>query len=143
MYQIEVKRSSPDKEKIFRRYREFDELQNKLMQCFPDAQLPQLPGKILIPGKSHTKQVSKQAECFSERQDFITSLWQWSILANIICNFKMFTQSHKLCMSSYSIFLYMDLNPLCIYFISSISGTPHKWQIDHPAVFYVINKKDL
>ncbi len=61
MYQIEVKRSSPDKEKIFRRYREFDELQNKLMQCFPDAQLPQLPGKILIPGKSHTKQVSKQS----------------------------------------------------------------------------------
>jgi len=58
MYQIEVKRSSPEKEKIFRRYREFDELQSKLMQCFPDAQLPQLPGKILIPGKSHTKQVS-------------------------------------------------------------------------------------
>ena len=59
VYQIEVKRSAPDKEKIFRRYREFDELQNKVMQCFPDTSLPQLPGKILIPGKSHTKQVRR------------------------------------------------------------------------------------
>ena len=57
VYQIEVKRSAPGKEKIFRRYREFDELQSKLEQCFPDADLPQLPGKIFIPGKSHTKQV--------------------------------------------------------------------------------------
>jgi len=55
VYQIEVKRSGPEKEKIFRRYREFDELQNKLVQCFPDTPLPHLPGKILIPGKSHTK----------------------------------------------------------------------------------------
>ena len=57
VYQIEVKRGAPEKEKIFRRYREFDELQSKLEQCFPDAALPHLPGKIFLPGKSHTKQV--------------------------------------------------------------------------------------
>ena len=51
------RKGAPEKEKIFRRYREFDELQSKLEQCFPDFDLPQLPGKIFIPGKSHTKQV--------------------------------------------------------------------------------------
>lgn len=66
VYQIEVQRgAAPEKEKIFRRYREFDELHRKLEQCFPDIELPQLPGKIFVPGKSHTKQVHKESAHFS------------------------------------------------------------------------------
>ncbi len=59
VYEIEVCRVDPThpKSTIFRRYREFDELLTKLSQHFASEALPQLPGKIYVPGKSHTKQV--------------------------------------------------------------------------------------
>ena len=59
VYQLEVKRKDPSLSPsiLFRRYREFDEMHSKLLQCFPSEQLPPLPGKIFIPGKSHTRQV--------------------------------------------------------------------------------------
>ena len=58
IYQIEVYRdSSVTRSVVFRRYREFDELHRKLLQCFPEDNLPQLPGKIFTPGKSNTKEV--------------------------------------------------------------------------------------
>ena len=63
VYQLEVKRKDPSLPPsiLFRRYREFDEMHSKLLQCFPSEQLPPLPGKIFIPGKSHTRQVG--VEC--------------------------------------------------------------------------------
>lgn len=59
VYQLQVKREdlSAPPSTLFRRYREFDEMHSKLLQCFPNDPLPPLPGKIFIPGKSHTRQV--------------------------------------------------------------------------------------
>lgn len=58
MYRIEVYRDcTTTKSVIFRRYREFDELQRKLAQYFPEDTLPVLPGKIFTPGKSNTNEV--------------------------------------------------------------------------------------
>ena len=59
VYQLQVKREdlSAPPSTLFRRYREFDEMHSKLLQCFPNDLLPPLPGKIFIPGKSHTRQV--------------------------------------------------------------------------------------
>ncbi len=64
MYQIEIYRDcSAKKSVIFRRYREFNELQRKLAQYFPDENLPVLPGKIFTPGKSNTKEVCHNTYC--------------------------------------------------------------------------------
>ena len=59
LYQIEVVRTDPQLEPstIFRRYSEFDELQTKLASSFPNVTLPNLPGKIYMPGKSNSREV--------------------------------------------------------------------------------------
>lgn len=41
---------------LFRRYREFHELHNRLLLCFPGDNLPTFPGKKYMPGKSHAKE---------------------------------------------------------------------------------------
>ena len=42
---------------MFRRYSEFNELHNKLLENFPEDPLPQLLGKKYLPGQSYTKEV--------------------------------------------------------------------------------------
>lgn len=50
--------SSKQTDLIFRRYSEFDELHTKLVECFPNEKnLPQLPRKKYLPGRSHTREV--------------------------------------------------------------------------------------
>ena len=83
MYQLEVKRKDPSLSPsiLFRRYREFDEMHSKLLQCFPSEQLPPLPGKIFIPGKSHTRQVLWVVECWGYTQ-WVVEGWgytQWVV----------------------------------------------------------------
>lgn len=60
VYQIQVTRvdSSLPVSNIFRRYSEFSELHGKLVECFPQDNLPQLPSKTFLPGLSTTKEVS-------------------------------------------------------------------------------------
>ena len=60
LYQIEVVRTDPQLEPstIFRRYSEFDELHSKLASSFSSVTLPNLPGKIYVPGKSNSREVS-------------------------------------------------------------------------------------
>lgn len=58
VYQIQVTRCDATKQNttLFRRYSEFNELHNKLLENFPEDPLPQLLGKKYLPGQSYTKE---------------------------------------------------------------------------------------
>ncbi len=62
VYQIQVHRHDNNKQDciLFRRYSEFDELHNKLLESFPEDHLPHLPRKTYLPGRSYTKEVGKR-----------------------------------------------------------------------------------
>lgn len=55
VYQVQVTRQQ-SRTTLFRRYREFGELHNRLLLCFPGVNLPNFPGKTYLPGKSHAKE---------------------------------------------------------------------------------------
>ena len=83
VYQLEVKRKDPSLSPsiLFRRYREFDEMHSKLLQCFPSEQLPPLPGKIFIPGKSHTRQVGH-----GEKRHSCSATWESVSSSHLACS---------------------------------------------------------
>jgi phosphatidylinositol-4-phosphate 3-kinase len=56
VYQIQVTRPPSSTTTLFRRYREFNELHNRLVLCFPGDNLPTFPGKTYLPGKSRAKE---------------------------------------------------------------------------------------